>query len=172
MPVTHHLLEDEDDRTTCWISLAAYPSILRTPHRDAVSCKRCLDRLARRDGALVGVYGWGQRAREPEHKLRSVNERLATKADIADLRRAIDNLAVELRSLLSERSTDTEPPLTSRYMGAAECAAYLGRSEKAIRHMVDRIQIPYAKIGRRLMFDRDKIAKWLERHGRRAIGTR
>ena len=50
-----------------------------------------------------------------------------------------------------------------RYMNVPDVAAYLRRSENAIRHLVKAAAIPHIKIGRRVLFDR------LERPGIRAL---
>ena len=54
-----------------------------------------------------------------------------------------------------------------RYLDVAGCAAYIGRMDKAVRHLVKQAAIPYAKIGRRVTFDTEKRDRWIERHGRR-----
>jgi excisionase family DNA binding protein len=57
--------------------------------------------------------------------------------------------------------------LASRYMGVSACAIYLGRSEKSVRRLVEKRQIPVSRIGRRLTFDRDRIDAWVGRHAQR-----
>lgn len=54
-----------------------------------------------------------------------------------------------------------------RYMDVAECASYLGRSVKAVYCLVAEGKIPYAKVGRRVQFDRVKLDGWMGRHARR-----
>jgi excisionase family DNA binding protein len=54
-----------------------------------------------------------------------------------------------------------------RYMNSAGCAAYIGRTVKAVQRLVDKRQIPVSKIGRKLQFDRERIDKWMDRHAQR-----
>jgi excisionase family DNA binding protein len=56
----------------------------------------------------------------------------------------------------------------TRYMDSAMAAEYLGlgtgaRGANNIRQMVHRGEVPHAKIGTRLRFDRVEIDKWMAR---------
>lgn len=42
-----------------------------------------------------------------------------------------------------------------------QAAKYIGRSEKALRHLCSRDAIPYSKAGGRLIFNRNDLDKWL-----------
>jgi excisionase family DNA binding protein len=86
---------------------------------------------------------------------------LATKQDIADLKAFIDERLNALESAAGGQS----PP--SKFMTMTQCAAHIGRTHKSVEHMVRKAQIPHIKIGRRVQFDREKIDRWIERHGRR-----
>jgi len=48
-------------------------------------------------------------------------------------------------------------------MTVSQVAEYTGYSEKYIRNLVYRNEIPYEKVRGRLMFDVKKIEKWLDR---------
>jgi excisionase family DNA binding protein len=52
---------------------------------------------------------------------------------------------------------------TPRYFSVRHAARYLGRSEKALYHLVARRDIPFIKQGRRLIFDRLALEKWMQR---------
>lgn len=51
-----------------------------------------------------------------------------------------------------------------RYLTVDTCAAYLGRTPKAVRRLVERGELPCIRVGRRVQFDRDKIDSWMSRH--------
>ncbi len=48
----------------------------------------------------------------------------------------------------------------SRYMSVDDVAAYLGLTEKAVRHRVAQGTIPYRKLRGRLLFDKMTIDAW------------
>lgn len=54
-------------------------------------------------------------------------------------------------------------------MDVAECAAYIGRSVRAVYNLVHKGHIPTVKVGRRVQFERGRIDRWLERHARRGM---
>jgi excisionase family DNA binding protein len=45
-----------------------------------------------------------------------------------------------------------------------EASEYLGKSVKALYHMVERRQIPFVKIRKNLRFDKIALDKWIEKH--------
>ena len=71
------------------------------------------------------------------------NNDVATKQDIANLKTFIE---ARFRELVAELGVKVVP----RYLDVAGCAAYIGRMDKAVRHLVKQAAIPYAKIGRRV----------------------
>lgn len=62
--------------------------------------------------------------------------------------------------------TDGVIPL-SPSMNVADCAHHLRRTEKAVRGLVYRGEIPHRKVGARLEFNRGDVDRWLARHNRR-----
>lgn len=63
---------------------------------------------------------------------------------------------------MSAATTPTGAP----YLTVAECAAYLGLTPKAVYHLVERGQLPCARLGRRVLFVRrsvDATVRGLER---------
>lgn len=50
-----------------------------------------------------------------------------------------------------------------RYMGLDAAATYLGVTPKALRHYVHRRTVPFSRIGRRLLFDRQALDRWIAR---------
>jgi excisionase family DNA binding protein len=49
-----------------------------------------------------------------------------------------------------------------RLMTVTQAAAYLGRSQSALFHLVARREIPCIKHGRNLRFDRVELDKWID----------
>ena len=54
-------------------------------------------------------------------------------------------------------------------MDIDECATYLRRTKRSIRNMVQRQQIPHAKLAGKLTFDRERIERWVQKKTRRAF---
>ena len=52
--------------------------------------------------------------------------------------------------------------MRDRLLDVPETAAMLGRSENAIRRMVERRQIPYRKSGRRVLFLESELKAFIE----------
>lgn len=52
--------------------------------------------------------------------------------------------------------------MKERLLDVTEAASLLGRSENAVRRMVERRQIPYRKSGRRVLFLESEILAFIE----------
>jgi excisionase family DNA binding protein len=52
--------------------------------------------------------------------------------------------------------------MSDRLLDVPETAAMLGRSENAVRRMVERRQIPYRKSGRRVLFLESELRAFIE----------
>jgi excisionase family DNA binding protein len=50
----------------------------------------------------------------------------------------------------------------ARLMNVKEAAAYIGRSPKALRHMIDSSAIPCVREGSRVHLDRPDLDRWIE----------
>jgi excisionase family DNA binding protein len=50
----------------------------------------------------------------------------------------------------------------SPYLTTEEVALLLGRTPKAVRRMVERGQLPYRKLGRRVLFLRAELEEFIE----------
>jgi excisionase family DNA binding protein len=57
-----------------------------------------------------------------------------------------------------------------RYLAPAEAASYLGKTRKALYHLVQRRVVPFIRVGRRLTFDRLALDRWLAGHKVDATG--
>lgn len=57
----------------------------------------------------------------------------------------------------------THDATTSRLLNVDELAQYLGMTDRSIRHMVYRRQIPFVRLGaKRLRFDLAEINAWID----------
>ena len=66
-----------------------------------------------------------------------------------------DVIAVIRQQVLDEaRRQSPAASVATRLLTAAEAAAYLGRSERAVRQLIFKRQIPVVKIGRNVRIDR------------------
>ena len=60
----------------------------------------------------------------------------------------------------------------SEFLTPRELASWLRVSEDAVRHWCQRRFIPVQRVGRRVVFDRGAILRWLEAQQRPASGRR
>lgn len=65
-------------------------------------------------------------------------------------------------------TTDTGRTLSvvPRLLNVPQAAVYLGRSEKAVRHLISKREFPAVRAGSRLQLDKEDIDKWIERNKR------
>lgn len=61
--------------------------------------------------------------------------------------------------MLTRTYTDMELP---NLLDVAELAAHLGVTERHVRRLIAERRVPYVRWGRRIRFDPDEIARWLE----------
>ena len=57
------------------------------------------------------------------------------------------------------------------YLTVAEVAIWLGKTEKAVRRLVERDAIPHRHVGRSLRFDRVEVEAWTKPPAGRATGV-
>jgi excisionase family DNA binding protein len=67
-----------------------------------------------------------------------------------------DALARRVAELLSESRDDG-------FLDVAGAAEYLALTPKAVRHKVERGQLPHHRVGRRVLFDRAELREWVGR---------
>jgi excisionase family DNA binding protein len=48
-------------------------------------------------------------------------------------------------------------------MDTATAADYLGLSRGALYHLVEKAYVPYSRMGRKLLFDRQALDRWITR---------
>jgi excisionase family DNA binding protein len=71
----------------------------------------------------------------------------------------LDGLADAIAERILARLHQTEQP---RLLSVAEAATYLGRTQKALRHMVANGVIPAVREGSRVHLDRADLDHWVE----------
>jgi excisionase family DNA binding protein len=130
-----------------------FPALVLTNDPHQVDCERCL-RL------VHGAIGDGALHAEAIREITAITLDIATKQDLAELKTFIERMLCDL-------GTHARSKTESRYMNVEQCAAYIGRTPRAVYHLVENGQIPHARPGRRLQFDREKIDRWMARHARR-----
>jgi len=54
--------------------------------------------------------------------------------------------------------------MEKRLFTIKEASEYLGISIKGLYHMVEKMQIPFIKIGKRLKFDKIDLDTWIEKY--------
>ena len=52
--------------------------------------------------------------------------------------------------------------MEKRYLNVREAAAYLGRTERALRALILRRKIPFRKVGGRVIIDRLEADQWVK----------
>ena len=75
---------------------------------------------------------------------------------VADDRAAVPTTAVERQP--------------GRYMRKREAARYLGVAERTLTNFMQRRMVPYAKLGRVCLFDRDELERAVRRYRVNAVG--
>ena len=106
---------------------------------------------------MRGAIGDGALHADAIREITAITLGIATQQDIAELR-----TFVEMR--FRELTTALNGPALPRYMNVQQCAAYISKSPKAVRHMVDKAHIPHIRLGRSLRFDRELMDRWMARH--------
>ena len=60
-------------------------------------------------------------------------------------------------------SSPPRKPDCTRWLTVKEAAVYLRRTEGAVRHLVNRREVPFVKKPRRVFFDRKALDRWMQR---------
>ncbi len=66
-----------------------------------------------------------------------------------------------VRQLAEARGPGSDGAPAGAALSVKEVAARIRRTERAVRHMVARRTIPFRKVGGKLLFFEDEIARWL-----------
>jgi len=57
---------------------------------------------------------------------------------------------------------DTTQEITPRYLRVPQAASYLGLAPKTLYRYAEERRIPFNRIGRSLLFDREELDKWMQ----------
>ncbi len=60
-------------------------------------------------------------------------------------------------STKTDQSAQDREGRVTRYLTLRDAAAYLSLTEKALRHRVDRREVPFCRLGKSLRFDRQAL---------------
>jgi excisionase family DNA binding protein len=71
----------------------------------------------------------------------------------------LDSLADAIAVRVAARLNKSEEP---RLMSVKQAAEYIGRSPKAVRHMIDSGKVPVVREGTRVHLDRVDLDHWVE----------
>jgi excisionase family DNA binding protein len=78
--------------------------------------------------------------------------------------RFVSALATEIAAKLIpqiEQGQSKQRP-TARLLTVKEAAAYIGRSEQAVQHMIHKRELVVVRKGRRVHLDRGDLDRWIE----------
>jgi excisionase family DNA binding protein len=76
--------------------------------------------------------------------------------------RLIEQVLAEEAAQAATHAKRPQPATAARLLTAAEAGEYIGRTEKAVRHLLDRREIPVVRTGRRVHIDREDLDRWIE----------
>lgn len=76
--------------------------------------------------------------------------------------RFVSALAVELAARINHQPERPKQPVVNRLLTVREAAAYIGRTEQALQHLIHKRQILVVRRGRRVHLDRNDLDRWIE----------
>lgn len=80
----------------------------------------------------------------------------------------IDTLAQKIAERVEEKVSDLlehmAPPVLPVLLTVKAAAAYLGRSQQAIQHLIFSHELPVVRVGRRVHLDRRDLDIWIEKN--------
>lgn len=74
--------------------------------------------------------------------------------------RLIEQISAQVRTEIQAKGAETQP--AGRLLTAKQAAAYIGRSEQAVRHMIFQRDIPVVRDGRCVRIDKKDLDTWIE----------
>jgi excisionase family DNA binding protein len=80
------------------------------------------------------------------------------------LDRLVDQLAALIATRIESKIARFRPQQTGpvRLFTVKEAAAYLGRTEQAVQHLIHRKELVVVRRGRRVHLDRSDLDRWIE----------
>jgi excisionase family DNA binding protein len=86
----------------------------------------------------------------------------ATESTIAEIAsELVQRITAQVTASLS-RSTARVPGVEPRLLTAEQAGEYIGRTEKAVRHLIYQRDIPTVRNGRCVRIDRKDLDRWIE----------
>jgi len=80
----------------------------------------------------------------------------------------IDRLSQQVAARVEERVIEhlehMAPPVKPALLTVKDAAAYLGRSEQSIQHLIFTKELPVVRVGRRVHLDRRDLDLWIEKN--------
>lgn len=77
----------------------------------------------------------------------------------------------ELRQMVDRLLSAQKPPKKKKNMTVREASEYTTLAEQTIRLFVKREEIPFKKLGRRVVFNPDEIDQWMDDHAIETLDT-
>lgn len=71
-------------------------------------------------------------------------------------------LAVQIAARINPQIQRRNGPAPTRLLTVKEAAAYIGRTEQALQHLIHRREIVVVRKGRRVHLDRNDLDRWIE----------
>lgn len=76
--------------------------------------------------------------------------------------RFVTALATEIVARINPQIQRRNGPMPNRLLTVKEAAAYIGRTEQALQHLIHRREITVVRKGRRVHLDRSDLDRWIE----------
>lgn len=76
--------------------------------------------------------------------------------------RFVTALATEIAARINPQIQRRTSPTINRLLPVKEAAAYIGRTEQALQHLIHKREIVVVRKGRRVHLDRNDLDRWIE----------
>jgi len=76
--------------------------------------------------------------------------------------RFVTALATEIAARINPQIQRRNSTTTNRLLSVKEAAAYIGRTEQALQHLIHKREIVVVRKGRRVHLDRADLDRWIE----------
>jgi excisionase family DNA binding protein len=76
--------------------------------------------------------------------------------------RFVTALAVEIAARINPQLQRRNGVTANRLLTVKEAAAYIGRTEQALQHLIQKREIVVVRKGRRVHLDRSDLDRWIE----------
>ena len=76
--------------------------------------------------------------------------------------RFVTALATEIAARINPQIQRRNGPTANRLLSVKDAAAYIGRTEQALQHLIHKREIVVVRKGRRVHLDRADLDRWIE----------